>query len=131
MSHSEFDPIIDGLDDARKLGAWLIARKAKLDVSECHGLAATRLVVEDKPSGSQWCIPLHGAIYMVDIDDEWFATAGPADFKVQEPDNLLYRYLTAPTVEITYTGIDDETRRTFVDAKASATFELIPIIPNN
>lgn len=130
MSNFEFDPIIDGLKDAKQLGTWLIAHQAKLDVSECHGLAATRLVVEDQSGTGEWCIPLRDAIDMVDIDDGWFATRTPAQVRIKEP-GILYKELDEPVVEVVYVGIDDELRRSTVDADASATFEPIQKIPNN
>jgi hypothetical protein len=125
MTNMEFDPIIDGLHDTLRLGAWLVGNQAKLDVSEGLGLAATRLVVEDNSGRGQWCIPLLGAIDMVDIRDGWFATADPANIAIKD------LHQENPVLEVFYNSIDGETRSSTIDPTAAATFEPIQIIPNN
>jgi hypothetical protein len=63
---------------------------------------------------------------MVDIDDGWFATADPADVRVTPMTDDR-----PAKVEVLYTGIDDEVRRSTVDSNSVATFEPIQNIPNN
>jgi hypothetical protein len=132
MTHMEFDPIIDGLHDARQLGKWLIDHEAHLDVSQAEGLTATRLIVEAESGVGQWSIPLRGGIDMVDIDDGWSATKYPANIRIRKQEDVLRSSSPlALEVEVLYTGIDDELRRASVDSDAAATFEPIPRIPNN
>lgn len=123
---SEFDPMIDGLRDAQQLASWLVENRATLDVSDTLGFVATKLVVKDPTGDNQWCIPLVPGIDMVDIDDGWFATAGPAHIHVTDArDNMPEK------VEVVYTGIDDETRLSYVDIGSVPTFEPVQHIPNN